>query len=262
MATFNDDESSSEDRARGHRAEDVTEWYFRLNGFFLIPGFIVHPDAPRSTPRTEADLLGIRLKHSSEGLWRPRRGVQFRANAPTVMTDDSLLTAPSKVGTVPKHLVAMVEVKAGPCSINGPWSDRGPDSGTVSQTNMARALTRVGFGNRSEVAIAAAGMFESLRHESTEFVVQYFSVGKDTSPDLANRYPLLKQITFDQIATFLKVRFSGFPEKIPQDRSISLWPGFGDAFRWWFESARHNQAPTDRQCLAFVQGYIANGRTG
>ena len=37
------------DRERGKRAEEVTEWYFRLNGFFLIPGFIVHPDRHKSS---------------------------------------------------------------------------------------------------------------------------------------------------------------------------------------------------------------------
>ena len=35
---------------KGQRAEEIAEKYFRLNGFFLIPGFVVHPDAPRPTP--------------------------------------------------------------------------------------------------------------------------------------------------------------------------------------------------------------------
>ena len=31
-----------EQRDRGERAESVAAWYFRLNGFLSIPGFVVH----------------------------------------------------------------------------------------------------------------------------------------------------------------------------------------------------------------------------
>jgi hypothetical protein len=33
---------NSEHVRRGARAEEVAEWFFRLNGFFLIPGFIAY----------------------------------------------------------------------------------------------------------------------------------------------------------------------------------------------------------------------------
>jgi hypothetical protein len=52
------------DRGRGDRAEDVAHWYFRLNGFLSIPGFVVHPDVSRDYPLTEADLIGVRFSHS------------------------------------------------------------------------------------------------------------------------------------------------------------------------------------------------------
>ena len=70
------DQADEKDKERGDRAEEVAEWYLRLNGFFLIPGFIVHPDKRRNTPRTEADFLGIRLKYSSENIWRARRATR------------------------------------------------------------------------------------------------------------------------------------------------------------------------------------------
>ncbi|MDD5463064.1 MAG: hypothetical protein PHG00_15770 [Methylococcales bacterium] len=63
-------------RERGQQAEEVAEWYFRLNGFLLIPGFIVHADSlkakrnndgsMRLTARTEADFMGVRFPHSRE----------------------------------------------------------------------------------------------------------------------------------------------------------------------------------------------------
>ena len=253
--------SCNGDRERGSRAEDVAQWYFRLNGFFLIPGFIVHPDAPRQTPRTEADLLGIRLSGSTEAVWRRSRGDHFRGGiAPTSMKDHQVLLDTAKVGTVPRHLIAMVEVKAGTCNINGPWSDKSGYAEGREPTNMERALARVGFGNRSQVHAVAGEMFKSLRHEGAEFVVQYFAVGRTRSSELQEFYPRLVQITFDQIGTFLRDRFSRFPEKIPLDGDIELWRGFGDSFRRWFEiNLYQGGVPSEVECQRAVKRYIDEG---
>ena len=72
------EEEKKQDKEKGNRAEEVAQWYFRLNGFMSIPGFVVHPDQPRNFARTDADLLGVRFPFSSEildnknmgsGLW-------------------------------------------------------------------------------------------------------------------------------------------------------------------------------------------------
>lgn len=247
-------------REIGKRAEQVAEWYFRLNGVFLIHGFVVHPDSPRPTPRTEADLLGIRLKDSSEGVWRPSKGAHFRSGSNrTSMTDDALITQSSMDGTVKKHLIAMVEVKAGRCSINGPWSDI-KERDQLSNSNMERALSRVGFGNRTEISTAASSMYENLRYVGASFIVQYFAVGKSRSIELAEKYPKLVQITFDQIAIFLRDRFNRFPEKIPHETDISLWDGFGDSFRWWFESNGYGKSPSEEACIKAVRRFIESGK--
>jgi hypothetical protein len=245
------------DRARGSRAEEVAEWYLRLNGLFLIHGFVVHPDRASSKPRTEADFLGIRLKESSEGIWRKSKGIQFRSGVNRAsMTDDSLITKASYVGTVRRHLVAMVEVKSGKCSINGPWSDVNARVNDSDPSNMERALSRVGFGNHSEITSASSTMYENLRYEGPQFIVQYFAIGKIKCKDLEFKYPKLIQITFDEIAIFLRDRFSSFPEKIPLDSSITLWRGFGDSFRWWFESNGYGKIPSLRECEIALQNYI------
>lgn len=245
------------DRARGLRAEEVAEWYLRLNGLFLIHGFVVHPDRASSKPRTEADFLGIRLKESSEGIWRKTNGIQFRDGVNRAsMTDDSLITQASYVGTVRKHLVAMVEVKAGKCSINGPWSDINARINDSGPSNMERALSRVGFGNHSEITCASTTMYEYLRYEGPQFIVQYFAIGKVKCNELEIKYPKLIQITFAEIAIFLRNRFNCFPEKIPLSSSITLWRGFGDSFRWWFESHGHRKIPSSRDCEIALQNYI------
>ena len=255
-------ESSTEDRVRGQRSEEVTQWYFRLNGVFLIPGFIVHPDVPQKYPRTEADLLGIRLKNSSEGVWRPNRNSHFRKEANrTSMKDDSIILDASKNGTVKKHLVCMIEVKTGECNINGPWSDKIETHGNNGESNMQRALARVGFGNHTEITLAARDMYEHLRHEgeNNEFIVQYFAVGRTVSNELRVKYPKLIQITFDQIGSFLQSRFKDFPEKIPTEHEIVLWKGFGDNFRKWFEYSGWKGTPSVVSCQQALTRYINMG---
>ena len=176
------------------------------------------------------------------------------------MTDDALITKASMDGTVKKHLIAMVEVKAGKCSINGPWSDIDERDQQLAGSNMERALSRVGFGNKTEISTAALSMYESLRYQGASFIVQYFSVGKYVSAELETQYPKLIQITYDQIAIFFRDRFNGFPEKIPLERDISLWEGFGDSFRWWFESNGYRKAPSEDACKSAVSRYIEKGK--
>jgi hypothetical protein len=56
--------------------EKVAYWYFRLNGFFQIENFVVHPER-RGTQRTDADLLAVRFPHRAERLFdnpNARRG--------------------------------------------------------------------------------------------------------------------------------------------------------------------------------------------
>ena len=100
--------------------------------------FIVHPDQAKDKGAlTEADLLGIRLRHSTEKYWRSEQNKMKSSNVP----DDILLT---KINNdCCKHLAVMVEVKSGGCAINGPWTH---DSGleNKSKSNMGRALMRMG----------------------------------------------------------------------------------------------------------------------
>jgi hypothetical protein len=46
-------------------AESLAYWYFRLNGFFAIPNFVVHPERGVGQ-RTDIDVLGVRLATSTK----------------------------------------------------------------------------------------------------------------------------------------------------------------------------------------------------
>ena len=243
------------DQARGRRAEEIAEWYFRLNGFLLIPGFIVHPDRRRRRPKTEADLLGVRLKYSAEGFFKNSHGGdRSRPGSFEAMKDHDLLVKPGNDGTVSKHQIAMVEVKASLASINGPWTDR-------AENNMSRALQRVGFGNRDEIDRASQEMYDKLRYVGPSFIVQYYSVCSVKSPELSQQYSSLVQVTFDEIADFLHDRFKKFPQKIPEDSDLILWEGFGCEFMRWFERMgwHANGGASNVQCRAAVKRYIQFG---
>src|SRR5712692_8838890 len=80
--------------------EQTALWYLRLNGYFTMPNFIAHGDGG---PRTDVDVLGVRLPHSRE------------------YPDDTarLQIPPQKIDVV------FAESKAGRCKLNGPWKAGG-----------------------------------------------------------------------------------------------------------------------------------------
>lgn len=61
----------SDTRDPGKKAEDFVRWFLRFNGYFSIESFIVHdPSRTRNNgrvdPKTETDILAIRMPYSHE----------------------------------------------------------------------------------------------------------------------------------------------------------------------------------------------------
>jgi hypothetical protein len=215
---------------RGEWAEQVAGWYFRLNGFLSIPGFVVHPDEPRRHPRTEADLLGVRFPHSSEALMGRS------------MEDDAWIRECAKA------LFIITEVKADVCKVNGPWSRE-------KEGNMQRAIRRLGFAADDLVAGIAQAMYENLHWEDSTHVLQYVAAGSRVNRDLERTYPQLEQITWEQISNFLFKRFTDFPEKLRAGGRVhNQWPDFGRKYGEWFYQRGRRERSVDA-----VQRYIETG---
>lgn len=234
-------QSQSADDGRGRRSEDVAVWYFRLNGFLTIPGFIVHPDERRLRPHTEADLLGVRFPFSRERLARQE------------MQDHSLLTGIDNKGGRPVFI--LVEVKADLCNINGPWSER-------EQANMQRVIRRLGFVDDQSVDAIANDMYNSARWEDDDFVLQYVCVGDRKNDGRQRQFHNLLQIDWGEIAQFLWSRFSDFPEKLPDGGPVhEQWPDFGRAYGEWFQlqSGQSSRTGNDGKRQIAVQRYIKRG---
>jgi hypothetical protein len=87
------------------KPEKVAYWYFRLNGFFQIENFVVHPER-RGGQRTDADLLAVRFPHRAERLFDDPNDI---------MADDEDRLSLSK----DLIDVLIVEVKTNqPCTLN------------------------------------------------------------------------------------------------------------------------------------------------
>ena len=234
---------NNSEKEKGKRSEEVAQWYFRLNGFFCLPSYIVHKDWIADKPRTEADLIAVRMSGTKEYINNER------------LEDDNIIqTACKGSGTgIFKHLFALVEVKSGECKINGPWSNK-------NEENIHRAVARMGFANDNQIEDIAQCIYNELRWEGKDFIVQYFCIGKWRNKELASK-PELVQITFDQIADFLYCRFYKFPEKIPAWPILDeQWPGFGGGFAHWFDARRHNSEITEELCRKAVINYIYTGK--
>lgn len=213
--------SEQRGRERGQRAEQVAEWYFRLNGFLAIPGFVVHLDTAVAEPRrrglrparTEADFMAVRFPYS----------VEVIADRP--MEDAAWISHRSYAG---KQLFILVEVKAGVCRLNGPWTD-------AHARNMQRVIRRLGFveagGRINEVADS---MYRHARWDGETAVVQYVCVGGEKDPDLSHKYRDLVQLDWSDVGAFLFERFRAFPEKLPSAHVHHQWPDFGRAYSNWF----------------------------
>jgi len=227
---------------RGKRAEEVASWYFRLNGFLTIPGFVVHPDQLRRFPRTEADLLGVRFPYSREFI------------SDRQMNDDALLAGIDNSGH--RTVFVLVEVKTDLCNINGPWSNR-------DEKNVHRVLRRLGFAEESLVNEIAESMYDTARWEDGATVLQYVCVGARKNDGKQRQFPNLVQINWSEVAEFLWARFAAFPEKLPDGRPVhEQWPDFGQEYGEWVNRMRYaNAQPADTnvRSLSAVSSYISSG---
>lgn len=241
----------NESKRKGERAEEVARWYFRLNGFLSIPGFVVHLDKSRAhiardgTPRfarTEADLMGVRFVGSREMI----NGHD--------MEDDPTLTSLA-TGRDMQALFILVEVKAGICKMNGPWTSR-------DSKNMQRVVRRFGLArDEREVEDIASAMYAVGRYQDDFYTLQYICVGAEKSVELETTFPKVIQIDWRDIGKFLAERFGAFPEKLPDGHVHEQWPEFGRKFGNWFESNRRADDLVNKASGA-VERYVRDSSMG
>ena len=218
-------EEKSRDRRVGQRAEEVASWYFRLNGFLSLPGFVVHLDQNKARigkdgkpryQRTEADLIGVRFVESKE--------IIYAFGGEKIMKDDPRLTSICSGSQTKQALFILVEVKTGLCEMNGQWTD-------MRNKNMQRIIRRLGFAvNEDQVEKISYDMYRCGKYEDEYYVLQYICIGSEKNVEISERFKDVLQIDWFEIGQFLIERFLSFPEKTPDGHVHDQWPEFGKRF--------------------------------
>ncbi len=182
--------------------EKVAYWYFRLNGFFQIENFVVHPSG-RGGQRTDADLLAVRFPHRAERL--------FDDPNDTMRDDeDALSLSPSLIDVV------IAEVKGNqPCSLNGPWTNK-------DRQNVHRVLAAIGCISPDQIEAAAADIYRTGIHQKSGFGlrIRLVAVGGARNEALASTYPQVVQVTWADLLSFVWHRFRAYRH---QKTQVDQW---------------------------------------
>ena len=184
--------------------EELATLYFRLNGYFTLPNFVLHG---RGSQRTEADVLAVRFPFSKE--------FESPDSQDGQMVDDSkLILNNGKIDLV------IAEVKHDICCLNGPWTD--PD-----KKNMEYILLRLGPESFSENLKQLNGVSKTLYRDSFYespgdggYLVRLVCIGSDHNSELSSK---VRQILWPHVAQFIACRFKGHKD---YKRDHDQWDNF------------------------------------
>jgi len=163
-------------------SEKLANWYFRLNGFFTIPNFVVHPEIGRGQ-RTDIDVLGVRF---------PNRKEIFK------MEDHNTPICSSELISI-----VLAEVKLDVCRINQAWRSR--DKG-----NYERVLRAIGLFKEAGVNAVANQLYENGHYSDKSCQVSLVCIGKRTNHNIRRKYNKILQLTWEEILRFIYGRSSEF----------------------------------------------------
>ena len=171
--------------------ERLAYWYLRLNGFFLLENFIIHPDQGVEQ-RTDVDLFGVRFRDRAE-------------NLDITMEDEPLWTQ-----TTTYVSVVIAEVKRGTCKLNGPWTNE-PDK------NMHRVLCAIGCFPKERIDEAAKGLYMTGAFSDGECICGLVAMGSAKGKLAIKKVP---QVLFEDMIHFIHGRFQKYER---QKASVGNW---------------------------------------
>lgn len=185
--------------------EKVAYWYFRLNGFFQIENFVVHPGR-RGSQRTDADLLAVRFPYRAERLF----------DDPSDIMDDDMECLALSGDLID---VVIVEVKTNqPCALNGPWTQQ-------DEQNVHRVLAAIGCLPPELVEPAAVDVYRAGIHRADlGLCIRLVAVGANRSDNLEERYPEVVQLVWEEMLAFIWDRFHRYRQ---QKTQVDQWDAEG-----------------------------------
>jgi hypothetical protein len=185
-----------------HSLDSAAEWFLRLNGFFTVLNFVVHPVEPEegTQQRTDADVLGIRFPNRLE-----------------IVGGNPLLDHEAFQGA-PRPIFIIAEVKTGRCSLNGPWTRQEDD-------NVANVLRSFGCIAPESLKAVSDALYKDGHFQSAEIEARLLCFGARRSTDLPAG---ALQFTWEQVFGFIYDRYQTFWRVKRQNRQ---WPPIG-RFLW------------------------------
>lgn len=184
--------------------ERVAYWYFRLNGFFQIENFVVHPKLS-GPQRTDADLIGVRF---------PYRAERLIDNPTDLMLDDidRLKLSDHRVDVV------IAEIKTGRCDLNGPWTND-------EDQNIHRVLAAIGCLPRNEIEAAANALYTTALFDDQQYLrVRLILIGREANTKIAKKYAGITQVTWTEVLSFIWRRFDRYRR---QKAQVDQWDATG-----------------------------------
>jgi hypothetical protein len=181
--------------------EKLAYWYFRLNGFFPIENFVVHPTR-HGGQRTDADLLAVRFPYRAERLFDDPNDI---------MADDEQRMAL----TCHQIDVVIAEVKTNqPCTLNGPWTRQ-------DRQNVHRVLAAIGCVPPDHIEQAADDIYRAGVHVSKLGLrIRLVAAGRERSDQLSATFPDVVQLTWPEMLAFIWNRLHRYRQ---QKTQVDQW---------------------------------------
>jgi hypothetical protein len=207
--------------------DSLAEWFLRLNGFFTVLNFVVHPasTAEGTLQRTDADVLGVRFPDRREVVG----GVALR--------DHTLFANSARTQMV------IAEVTAGTCKLNGPWT-RSEDQ------NVDHVIRSMGCVRDEEVSSLSRALYRTGHFESGHFAATLICFGTRVSSRLPES---VNQITWAEVFGFVYDRYQEFWRAKLQHQQ---WPPVGRLL--WDRSVRRQRDEYihDMQVFYDISGHV------
>lgn len=189
--------------------DSAAEWFLRLNGFFTVQNFIVHPvrSEEGSQQRTDADVLGIRFPKRQE-----------------VVGGDPLVDH-AAFEDAPRPIFVIAEVKTGRCRLNGPWSRR-------EEENVTNVLRSFGHMSNASHQTISEALYQNGRFQSDGLDARLLCFGATRSENLSEG---ILQFTWEEVFGFIFDRYQTFWRSKRQNQQ---WPPVG---RYLWDLSNHQE---------------------